>query len=964
MEEARLMALLVMILRKMTKNKWLELSLLMGLTLSVALMSSIPIYTDAILQRMLMKDLEKLQLDTRQYPGTFWTSALLGDGELKPELTAETIHATDQFMENRALPAFTLPVQAYVVERATDKYNFIPVRSDVVNPNVNRVARVGAISELAANIKLKQGRLPANERVEGIYEVLVVEEALTKLNLELDQEFTIFSVKNFGKSPIIFKPVGVFEPKDYDSLYWLNKDLSYYGSTFFIDFQLFENEFTSSELMPVKLTSWFFAMDYYKLDMANVNKYIHTHEAVRTFMTERYKNFDIGAYAFDTIHKSFEREKKLRRMLWSLNVPVMIMLGFYLFMISNLIVDRQKTEIAILKSRGASAWQVLLIYVLEGALLGVAAMLTGPYLGLFFTKMLGASNGFLEFVQRSALNAQIDREAYVYALIAVAGSLIMTLIPAWIATGTTIVGHKQQIARSEGRSFWKKYFIDVIFLAVSLYGLKSFQIRMQDIATMGLDSADFQVDPLLFLVPTLFILGVGMISLRIYPFVIKSIYWIGRRWWSPSVFTTLIQIARSSHQYQFIMLFLVVTIATGLFSASAARTINTNAEDVIRYKNGADIVLQLRWKQSKPPTSDAPLADDASAADVKTKIQYEEPPFRMIQDLPGVAHAAKVFVKENAAISTGGTGPTIATAKLMGIDTDQFGRTSWLRNGLLDHHFYDYLNLIATDPRAVLISDTLAEQEQISVGDVIYIGWEGITAKEFVVYGIVDYFPTFNPHTAEDNSETAHSPLLVIGQLDTIQNQLALEPYEAWIKLEQGAARQKLYDAIRDQYIPLMGYTDTTDEIISVKNDPFHLAINGVMTLGFLVSVIICFFGFLLYWTLSLFRRVLQFGIYRAMGISFGQLVGMLIIEQLLISGAAIWIGVMIGNYASHIFIPFFQLTYNVVAQMPPFKVTFDPQDYIQLYTIISLMISAGLFILCYLLSRIKIHQAVKLGED
>ena len=51
------MALFIMLLRKMAKNRWLELSLLTGLVITVGLASSMPIYTGSILQRMLLKDL-------------------------------------------------------------------------------------------------------------------------------------------------------------------------------------------------------------------------------------------------------------------------------------------------------------------------------------------------------------------------------------------------------------------------------------------------------------------------------------------------------------------------------------------------------------------------------------------------------------------------------------------------------------------------------------------------------------------------------------------------------------------------------------------------------------------------------------------------------------------------------------------------------------------------------------------
>jgi putative ABC transport system permease protein len=136
------------------------------------------------------------------------------------------------------------------------------------------------------------------------------------------------------------------------------------------------------------------------------------------------------------------------------------------------------------------------------------------------------------------------------------------------------------------------------------------------------------------------------------------------------------------------------------------------------------------------------------------------------------------------------------------------------------------------------------------------------------------------------------------------------------------------------------------------------------MTLGFLISVVISFFGFLLYWVLSLNGRVLQYGILRAMGISFMQLIGMLVTEQVLTSGAAFLIGAGIGNVTSLLFVPLFQLSFNSTTQVPPFQVMFDSTDSTRLYIIVTIMITIGLGILGYLLSRIKIHQAVKLGED
>jgi putative ABC transport system permease protein len=90
----------------------------------------------------------------------------------------------------------------------------------------------------------------------------------------------------------------------------------------------------------------------------------------------------------------------------------------------------------------------------------------------------------------------------------------------------------------------------------------------------------------------------------------------------------------------------------------------------------------------------------------------------------------------------------------------------------------------------------------------------------------------------------------------------------------------------------------------------------------------------------------------------------MLALEQLLTSGVAILIGVVIGNLASLLFVPNFQIAFNPGSLVPPFKVVFAAIDFIRLYSIVIFMLLLGLGILSYMLSRIRVHQALKLGED
>src|SRR5699024_8312144 len=148
--------------------------------------------------------------------------------------------------------------------------------------------------------------------------------------------------------------------------------------------------------------------------------------------------------------------------------------------------------------------QILFIYFLEILIMGIVAFIVGPYIGLLLSKLLGATNGFLEFIQRKSLPVQILPEAYVYGLVAVIASIIMIMIPVYFASKQSIVQHKQSI-RKNNQEF---YFIifDLAMIGISIYGLYSFQKGQG-----GLGSEDLYIDPILFFLPAIFIIGLGLI---------------------------------------------------------------------------------------------------------------------------------------------------------------------------------------------------------------------------------------------------------------------------------------------------------------------------------------------------------------------------------------------------------------------------------------------------------------------
>ena len=336
---------------------------------------------------------------------------------------------------------------------------------------------------------------------------------------------------------------------------------------------------------------------------------------------------------------------------------------------------------------------------------------------------------------------------------------------------------------------WEKFFLDILLLAISIYGLYTYGLRQETLEITGDSGTEVAIDPMLFLISTLFILGVGLVLLRIYPYVIRLLFAAGKKIWSPVLYASFIQVGRGGGQDRFLMLFLILTLSIGIFNANAARTLNNNIEEKIKYANGADLNIMAVWESNQPTfVSSGPQpgmggAEDSSFSSSSEPVQYREPPFTPFTQLDGIELATKVFRKNDIIVQTPTRDRVGGRTELIGIIPDEFGKVAWFREDLLKTHWYHYLNLLSSDdPRAALVSKNLQEKYDINKGDSLWISWGDQGFLEVIVYEFIDYWPTFNPNVV---GEEKNPPTLIVAQLDYIQANNALEPYEVWLKKNQ-----------------------------------------------------------------------------------------------------------------------------------------------------------------------------------
>ena len=924
------------LLRKMRNTKWMVLCLIIGFLMAAGMMSTVPIYMDASLQRVLIKEMEQYQLQSGQYPGKYIVSADLPLGvtvenQLKlledaPKMVRDRINRVGIPVENNKTVIY-------------DDLLFLVHGENASGADSTRL-RLNAMSGIEDHINIVQGEMYGKSGIaeDGSYQVIVTEEAAKTLGIVCGNKYLINPV-NTSQESFYITVTGFFIQSDMNDSYWSEDLLNYIGSVF-IPYSLSE-KLINNGLMNVISISVNYNLNYHSVNMNDISNISKNLNSDFDYYAQMQYNFEMGSA--NIISGYVEKASSLTAILWAIQIPTMIMLAFYLFMVSQLNIEREKNEISVLKSRGAKSFQIFSLYSMEMGLLGLITLLIAPFIGLLLCNFLGVSNGFMEFVNRTGIAAKLSITAFIYAFAAVLVFFITTMIPVIPASKLTIVEYKQSKTKVRKTALWELCGIDIILIGLSVTFYFLYTNFTNEAISEGTFEATGQIDPLIFVFSSCLILGLGLFFVRIYPYVLKLIYKAGRLLWTPAQYMALTSVScAGGSKERFLMLFLILTFSYGIFSANTARAINNNKSDMIYYQNGADIVITEYWPETEYSSGDS------------TEKVYKEPDFSRYKELTGVESAARVLYDDNAKVYGGGKNGE--AVKAMAVEPISFAKTAWFRDDLLPIQWQNYCNALNRYSEGVIISSSLAEANKLKLGDEISISMNAQDRLPVAVIAIVDYWPGINPNS--------NPKLFCIVNYSYIAANSDLKPYSVWLKLADNAKSETLYAEIKDKRIPIESFKDSAQMLITEKNDPSLQGLNGGLTLGFIITMIMSVIGYLIYWILSIKGRTLQFGILRAMGMSLKEIITMLGYEQILVSLSSVAMAFVIGGITSDIYVPLFQNMYSVERQIPPFIVSASAGDYIKIYVLIAIMLIGGFMVLGNIIKKININKALKPGED
>ena len=244
-------------LRRMLNKRWMILSLLIGNLLLVSITCTNPMYTRAVLQRMLTTDFANDLEEKNVYPTTLTITSS------PPLVNVDQIGAADAAVEE-VVADYDLPLLETIRLYSTKSLNIAPrlARDELEHKSMT----MNAMSALPEHTEIVAGRMYSSEPdADGVIDVVVSERCLVNMNLLVDEIIDMPALILPDGSSAAFRVAGVFKNSASDDAYWVRSP-SYYSSACFMDFDLFCKYFAdAAEPQNAISGTWYVLFDYTKL---------------------------------------------------------------------------------------------------------------------------------------------------------------------------------------------------------------------------------------------------------------------------------------------------------------------------------------------------------------------------------------------------------------------------------------------------------------------------------------------------------------------------------------------------------------------------------------------------------------------------------------------------------------------------------------------------------------------------
>ncbi len=738
--------------------------------------------------------------------------------------------------------------------------------------------------------------------------------------------------------------------------------------------------------------TWYYHLDSSRISITQLDDLITRLSSVKKALDERYGTIEfygtyygtppdypylVNANPYSTLFSDVGAKSSLEQFRGRttvtsipatiIAVQILVLILFFVSLMTDLLVDRQADAIAVLRSRGASREQVFGTLMTQSVGIGLVALLVGVPLTFFVVILI--SQRILPVQVQDALNSitnnplQALQSVLGYAVLVVLVVLLTMSFSLLHAVRMDVLATRREAARSTRHPLWQRLHLDIIAGAIALlgYGITLYVTTLGSVLNGTIKAIASSLFSLIS--PYFLIIVLLLLFLRFFPALLRLGAWFTVRGRTAASMLALAQMSRSPRQSVRMTTLLALTITFALFSLIFFASQEQRISDLAAYQTGADVSGTL-------PDSTYALS-----------VAQTEAAYRAIS---GVTSASAGYIGSGTL-----TNPdTALSLQLRGIDTRTYGQTAlWpvqsssqsvssLVALLTAKRQYGISNTLVP----VIVDETTRNALSLHIGSTFLVnrGNEAPLAPDMhcVVIGTVAHIPTVinTPTTggasfyAPDGGvlfdyETYNS--IYMQQVKELGKGSDILPVN-WLLLrtrDDMSALNHIRTALNTLDLHLNAMSDRRALIDTLHIDPLTLTLEGILSIGTVATLLLALLGDLLASWSSARMRLTNFAVLRALGTSPRQVASVLTWEQGLIYGIGILLGTGFGVL----------LATTVVPTLIYYGLSLQNTLPVRIIIPVSLIFTLGAFITVFILalgmmvhtvSRPSMSQTLRLNED
>ncbi len=946
----RIRAIFIVAVKRLLAQPLLSLATIVGLTVAVALVLTIPIYSESVAFRILTERLTEGPDRINRPPFSFLFSYI---GSWNQPVNWEDIGGLDSFLREKGGDELGLRTTRIVRHVETQNFRLYP--ADETNyRDENRsldYVSFGTTENIESQVELVEGNFPApaDPDPNSVIEVMIHEEFASEYGMQIGEIYSGYNWRLDTDDPMQITAIriaGIWRPRDDESEFWFYRP-NVFEDILLIDEATYVNRLAPHTESEVNLAIWYLVTDGSGVNTSRVDELLRRHNETEKIADQYLPGTYIQASPEEELRPYQRIVTVLTLTLTVFSIPIVALLVAFLVMLVGLVVDGQRNETAVMRSRGTSPFQVVGLTTVEGIIMGLIALVIGMIMATAFTQLIGTTRSFMDFRWGHQFIVSIPPTIGSTIALALAFTILIRVVPTISSARHTIVSYKMDKSRLLQRPWWQRLGVDILLLA--LIGYFYYQVVQQgglvDVEGGARNIDDAYNQPFVFLLPPLTIFALTLFILRFLPPILRFMAWLIQ--WSNSVGLLIVtrQLERSPGAYYLPLILLVSTISLGIYTASFARTIDRYLYEQQYYKVSADMSVRV-FSQT---ASGIPGGGGGN----------EEPPAYMhiseFTSMPHVINATRIGEYTAKARLT----MTSVEGTFIGIDRADLGRVIFWRPDFAPYRLGYLTNALALQQDSVLVSREFLEQRGLEIGDLLELDIRSggdLFKINLQIAGSLEYFPRWYPE--EDGA-------LFVGNLDYLFEQAQQElAHRVIARVEPEFNAREFSRAVIDRGAAGVIIEEPTTRIVKTQSAPERQGLFGLLSIGFITSSLATMIGFLLYTVFSYRRRYVELGILRAIGLSQASMMLSVAWELGLLIVMGLALGVGIGLVVSVLYIPYMQFVSSLEGVVPPYVITMAWTEIAQIVALFVLTFLLIMIILLVILRRMRIFQAVKLGES